>query len=168
VSGGASTPWPYSFAVLADVNGSGVLGGGIFAIIFVFFAAVSIGSVVFLIIALVDIVRRPEWQWKLAGQEKILWIVLVVVVNFLAIPSFIYWFNIRKKLIVVEQAAASGQLGPGQMTYAGWVPGPGFAPMATGLAPAGWNPDPNGQSQYRWWDGFQWTDHTWSAEPPTT
>jgi hypothetical protein len=152
--------------VVADVNGSGILGGGIFAIFFILIFAVSIGAVVLLVICLVDIVKRPEWQWKLAGQEKILWILLVALVNFLAITSLIYWFNIRQKLMAVEQAAANGQFGPGQMTYTGWVPGPGFAPAPTGLAPAGWNPDPSGQSQYRWWDGFQWTEHTWSADPP--
>jgi hypothetical protein len=26
--------------------------------------------------------------------------------------------------------------------------------------PPGWYPDPSGQSQQRWWDGFRWTDHT--------
>jgi hypothetical protein len=66
-----------------------------------------------LIIALIDIAKRPDWQWKIAGQEKILWFLLVILVNFLAIPSLIYWFNIRKKLIAVERAAAAGQFGAG-------------------------------------------------------
>ena len=26
--------------------------------------------------------------------------------------------------------------------------------------PAGWQPDPRGRHEYRYWDGTQWTDHT--------
>ena len=88
---------------IADSTGLGI-GLAIFFIVLVI--AISIGSLVFLILALVDIVKRPDWQWKLAGQEKILWLLLVILINFLAIPSLIYWFNIRKKLQAVEEAAA--------------------------------------------------------------
>ena len=70
---------------------------GIVLIVALYVVAV-IGSIVLLIIALIDIAKRPDWQWKIAGQEKILWFLLVILVNFLAIPSLIYWFNIRKKL----------------------------------------------------------------------
>jgi hypothetical protein len=85
-------------------------GIGLGIIIFVW-VVVGIGSLVMLVVALVDIVKRPDWEWKLAGQEKILWIVLVVLINFLAIPSLIYWFNIRKKLIAVREAAQRGAYG---------------------------------------------------------
>jgi hypothetical protein len=30
---------------------------------------------------------------------------------------------------------------------------------ANGYTPAGWYPDPSGQSRLRWWDGGRWTDH---------
>jgi len=134
------------------------LGIGFF---FLFWAVLALVPLALLVVALVDIVRRPDWQWKLAGQEKILWLLLVILVNFLAIPSLIYWFTIRPKLMAVEQAAASGQLGPGRVTFSGWEPSfpPGFQP---GVAPAGWHPDPSGASQFRWWDGVRWTEQTWT------
>ena len=91
-------------------------------LIIVWFVIV-IGSLVMFIVAIVDIVKRPDWQWKLSGQEKILWLLVVILVNILAIPALIYWFNIRKKLIAVEAAAIAGQYGPGHMTVSGWVPG---------------------------------------------
>ena len=143
--------------IIADNAGVGI---GI-AIFFIVWAVIAIGSLVLLVVALVDIVKRPEWQWKLAGQEKILWLLLVILVNFLAIPSLIYWFNIRKKLQAVEVAAANGQYGPGHMTYGGWEPLP-----VPAMAPPGWYPDNSGQAPFRWWDGRQWTEHTTSAGSP--
>ena len=127
---------------------------------FIVYGIVIVGSLVMLVVALVDIVRRPDWQWKLAGQEKILWILLVILVNILAIPALIYWFSIRKKLIAVQNAAAAGQFGPGHVTYSGWEPTP------PPLVPLGWYPDPSGQRGLRWWDGTRWTDYTWNGDAP--
>jgi hypothetical protein len=73
---------------IADGTGLGI-GVAIFIIILII--AISIGSLVFFIMAIIDIAKRPDWQWKMAGQEKILWLLLVILVNFLAIPSLIYW-----------------------------------------------------------------------------
>jgi hypothetical protein len=131
------------------------------------YLVVIIASLVMLIVALVDIARRPEWQWKLAGQEKVLWLLLVILVNVLAIPALIYWFNIRKKLIAVEKAAAAGYYGPGHLTYGGWEPVPPTRAHYAGAAPPGWHPDPSGQYQFRWWDGTQWSDHTWNDHTPS-
>ena len=144
--------------LVADNTG---LGTGL-AIFFIAWAVIGIGSLVFLIVALVDIAKRPDWQWKMAGQEKILWLLLVILVNFLAIPSLIYWFNIRKKLQAVEAAAAKGQYGPGHMTYGGWEPVPTPA-----MAPAGWYADTSGQAPFRWWDGARWTEHTSAGSQPS-
>ncbi len=130
------------------------------AVLFVVYGIVGLASLVLLVIALVDIVRRPEWQWKLARQEKVLWILLVLLVNVLAIPALIYWFNIRKKLIAVEQAAAAGYYGPGHATLSGWEPTP--PPMP----PPGWHPDPSGRPGLRWWDGVRWSGYTWGGEAP--
>ena len=37
-----------------------------------------------------------------------------------------------------------------------------------GQAPAGWHPDPTGQSQWRWWDGQAWTDTVSDGGPGRT
>ncbi|MGO8863296.1 MAG: DUF2510 domain-containing protein [Acidimicrobiales bacterium] len=145
------------------VNGAGFGVGIAFLIVFWFVAV--IGSLVTLVIALVDIVKRPEWQWKLARQEKVLWLLLVILVNVLAIPALIYWFNVRKKLIAVERSAANGEFGPGHMTYSGWEPDFLPSPYST-MAPPGWFADEGGENQLRWWDGTRWTEHVWNAEPP--
>jgi hypothetical protein len=141
------------------VNTLDPLGPGL-VVVFILYGVVIFGSIAMLIVALVDIIRRPDWQWKLAGQEKVVWILLVILVNFLAIPALIYWFSIRKKLIVVQLAAAAGAYGPGHVTYAGWEPQP-----AT-MVPPGWHPDPIGQRGYRWWDGIRWSGYTWNGDPP--
>jgi hypothetical protein len=48
-----------------------------------------------------------------------------------------------------------------------WVPGephPGLPPVWTGaVAPPGWQPDPAGAHQWRWWDGERWTGYV--SEP---
>jgi Protein of unknown function (DUF2510) len=141
---------------------SGGLGSSAAVVFFLVIIGITVGSVAMLVVALVDMVRRPDWQWRLAGQEKVLWVLLVVLVNFLAVTSLIYWFVIRKKLVAVELAAASGQLGAGYMTYGGWQPDP-YPPQ--GFVPPGWHPDPSGQHRLRWWDGTRWTEHAWSGAP---
>jgi hypothetical protein len=139
---GAIADWGATFFVVAVI---------VFWFVFIF------GSIALLVVALVDIARRPDWQWKFARQEKILWLILVTLVNVFGIPSLIYWFSIRPKLIVVERAAAAGQFGPGLLTYGGWEPAP-FPPVGSPPLP-GWQPDPGGQHRWRWWDGRQWTGH---------
>ncbi|HEY5252266.1 MAG TPA: hypothetical protein VIJ09_11405, partial [Acidimicrobiales bacterium] len=117
------------------------------------------------VIALVDIVKRPDWPWKIAHQEKILWLLLVILINFLGIPGLIYWFSIRPKLIAVETAAAAGPFGPGHMIYGGWEPTP--SPLLVSPPSPSWQSDPSGHHRGRWWDGRQWPGHV-NGGPPTT
>jgi hypothetical protein len=144
---------------MAAVGSSGAFGAGL-VVLLLLYGVVIVGSLVFLIVAVVDIARRPDWQWRLAGQEKVLWLLLVILVNFLAIPALIYWFSIRPKLIAVEAAAAAGRYGPGQLTYSGWEP------SLPAPAPPGWHPDPSGQHRLRWWDGIRWSEHTSDGGAP--
>ncbi len=147
---------------MADASNTG-FGIGLGVLFFVYLAVI-LGSVAFMIVALVDIVRRPDWQWRLAHQEKILWLLLVILVNFLAIPSLIYWFSIRKKLVAVDEQAKAGAFGPGHMGWTGWEPGPGPpAPI-----PPGWHRDPRGQHQLRWWGGTAWSEHVWDGPAAST
>ncbi len=124
------------------------------------FFALAIGAFVFEIFCIVDIARRPDWQWKMTGSEKLLWLLLIILVNFLAIPSFIYWFSVRPKMVAVERDAKAGRLGPGWLTPSGWIPGP-FLPA--GPVP-GWYPDPGGGGGLRYWDGTRWGAET-AARP---
>lgn len=130
---------------------------------FLVLGALTVASLVLFVVALVDVVRRPDWQWKLAGQEKILWIILLCLVNVFGIVPLIYWFSIRKKLVAVEAAAASGQYPSGYLAGGGFVPGPYVAPPAAW--PPGWYPDPAGGGGRRWWSGQGWTEHHRPGEP---
>jgi hypothetical protein len=149
--------------VAETISGSVALNAGIVVLVALYFVVI-VGSLVMMIVAVVDMAKRPEWQWKLAGQEKVVWILVVVLVNVLAIPALIYWFRIRKRLMAVEEAAAAGVFGPGQMSYGGWEPTPSYAHGASGLPGPGWHHDPSGQFPFRWWDGARWTDCT-SGDP---
>jgi hypothetical protein len=146
------------------VNSSPGFGAGL-VVFFVVYGVVILGSLAMLIVALVDIVKRPDWQWKLAGQEKVVWILSVILVNFLAILPLVYWLNIRKKLIAVERAAAAGQYGPGHMTYSGWEPTPPSFP------PPGWHPDPSAPVPLVGRDSLDRThlgrEHADLVDPPT-
>ncbi len=64
------------------------------AIVFLLALAISIYCVV-------DIVQKPDAAWEGSGQNKVLWIVLVLVLG--VIGSAVYWFAIRPKVV---QAAA--------------------------------------------------------------
>ncbi len=123
-------------------------------LVLLLFALVGLGGLAFWVASLVDMARRPEWQWKMAGQEKILWIILVCVANALAIVSLVYWFAIRPKLVAVEGATPPG-FGPAPYPYAGFPVG--FPAQSPGAAPQpGWYADPFGAGPSRYWDGSRW------------
>jgi hypothetical protein len=104
-----------------------------------------LAMLVYFVLSLVDIISRPEWQWRAAGQEKILWLLLVLLLDVFAITSLIYWYGIRPRLLAVEHLTLT--------------------------SPPGWYPDPSGYPFQRWWDGLAWTAHTYlpvssSQAPP--
>lgn len=95
--------------------------------------------------ALVDSIVRPDWVYERAGSSKVLWILLNVLVGFIA--GIIYLVSIRPRL---QRAQDQGPPGPGL-----WQ------------APApGWYPDPARRHEMRYWNGWAWTESVSSGGIP--
>ncbi|MGH9111668.1 MAG: DUF2510 domain-containing protein [Acidimicrobiales bacterium] len=117
-------------------------GAGVgFAIVFFLIMGIAVVGTVFWVVALVDCVRAPDWAFRAAGSEKVVWVLVVALAGW--IGGLIYWFSVRKQ---VTAATASG---------AGY-PSPWTVPAGP---PPGWYPDPGDASAQRWWDGARWTEH---------
>ncbi len=103
------------------------IGAG--ATIFLLFSFVWIFTFVLWIVALVEVARIPEQQFRAAGSEKIMWVLIVVLTH--VIGALVWRFTKRDDVL-----RAAGQ---------------------PSLPPPGWYPEP-ATGSLRWWDGTMWTD----------
>lgn len=74
-------------------------------------------ALVLFIVCLVDMVRRPSWQWKQAGSNKVMWLTLEIILFVLfgllsIVSSIIYLVAARPKLVAAERAGERGQYEP--------------------------------------------------------
>jgi len=104
-------------AAAPNSTGAGV-GFALLFLVWLFLMLTGVVGFVLMIVAIIDAARRPDWQFDAIGSSKLMWILLLVLINAFAIPSLIYLISIRKKL-----DAAIAPLGAGQQ--AGWYPYPG-------------------------------------------
>ncbi len=112
------------------------VGGLFFGLFFVLFFCVWAASLVYWIVAIVEVARIPDYQYRAAGTEKVVWVLVVVLAG---IVGALIWLLARRKDVL---AAVGGAPPP----------------------PPGWYPDPT-TGEPRWWDGVRWTAHTQSQTP---
>lgn len=115
------------------------MNAGFFSLWLAFVAAILLLSVASLglgIWTIVDAARRPDYQYQVSGQSKVLWIVLPAA-GFAScqlvtlVAAGIYLLNIRKKLDAVAPPPGWGAL-----------PYPGFAPYPPPSPTGDWPPAP--------------------------
>ena len=111
-------------------------GAGIGALFIFLLIALWIAGFVYWIVALVEVARIPDHQFRAAGNDKTVWVLIVALVGF--IGALIWLFAARSKVLEA----------------AGWQP----------AMPPGWYPD-SATGGWRWWDGQQWTN-AYQAPPP--
>lgn len=97
---------------------------------------VWLAAVVFWIVTLVEVCRLPDHQYRMAGSEKITWILVVALVGW--IGALIWRLGPRRRVVSGQQNLGYG------------IAAPTTAP--------GWYADPQGGERMRWWDGYRWTD----------
>lgn len=125
-----------------------------FLLVFGLLALVSLVPVIW---AIVDVVRRPAWQFSTG--RKVMWAITLgvgwlILWPIALISSLLY-------LTVLRRRFPPRTLGPGIPTAAEgpWRP---TAPQVhpRDLPPAAWYPDPAGGPGERWWDGLGWSGRT--------
>lgn len=105
------------------------------------FTLLWLASLAFAVYVIVDMARRPDWQWRAAGSNKVLWMVLeiVLLIGLLSIViGIIYLAAIRPRL---EAVARQGGSGP-------WAGGPGYPGQPGPGSPWGGAPHPGQQPPY--------------------
>jgi hypothetical protein len=96
-------------------------------LLFVVIPAMAVGGTILWIVALVEILRIPDHEFRVARTEKVMWVLVVALASW--IGALIWYFTVRRSVL-----AAAGQVPP---------------------PPPGWYPEP-ATGAWRWWDGRDW------------
>jgi hypothetical protein len=107
-------------------------------LVFVLFFGLWISTFVFWIVMIVEVVGLPESQYRAAGTEKTMWVLVVVLAG---VVGAAVWFFAKRRDV---QAAYGRQP----------------------LPPPGWYPEQH-SGTFRWWDGARWGD-TYHSPPPSS
>jgi hypothetical protein len=114
-----------------------IQGHFVFLLIPLLFFALWIAAFVYWIVAIVEVARIPDWQFRAVGSEKIVWLLVTILAGI--IGALVWRFAKRSDVL-----AAAGR-----------IPTP----------PPGWYPEP-GVGSLRWWDGARWTEARHFPPPP--
>lgn len=134
-----------------------LMGGD--GLIVILFPVIGLSLFATWIWGLIDAATRPDWLYQRTGSSKVLWIVLIVVLGI--IGSAIYLLAIRPKLVAAQGPSRTitwdlTNPPPPVGSY------PSYGPHGAAGPPA-WVPDPTGRYQYRWWDGYSFTNQVASG-----
>lgn len=119
------------------------------------FLVIDLIALIFGIFTIVDMARRPTWQWRQAGSNKTVWLVLeiifLLVFSFVSIVIGIVYFAVTRPKLLAVEAQARGGSGYGGYPPAGWhsqqppyggAPGGGPGSALGGPPPAPWSAYP--------------------------
>lgn len=107
-----------------DTGSAGAaLGIGIGVLIL--YVVAFLAWIVLFIWGLIDCLRYPDQAWDAVGQQKIVWILVIVLVG--CIGPLLYFFIPRPKLKAWKESGGAG--------YGGGYPGGGYPPQGGGYPP---------------------------------
>ena len=124
--------------------------------------ALALASLIPVLWAVVDVLRRPAWQFS--PGRKALWAITlgigwVILWPLALMSSVLYLAVLRRRLPPRLAPQPESVVQPVAVVQPLAVPAPVPAMRPPELPPAGWYRDPSGAVGERWWDGVGWTDH---------